>query len=82
MSGIRKIYLAVLLHRRCCEGGEGHPGPDVRPRPDPEPGVLPGQQGGQPHEPVHQRSGHRAGLLRLGHYDMEELLVQEKWVKL
>ena len=36
---------------------------DVRPQPQAVPAVLSGEQGRQPDEPVHQRSGHHSGVL-------------------
>ena len=63
--GGRTLSVAGVHFWRGHQGGDRSAQRDVQPRQGSEPGVLSGQQGGQSDEPVHQRSGHGAGLLWL-----------------
>ena len=52
-----KIILCMVFGRFLWRGGSGGirpAGPDVRPCQGLKPGILPGEQGGRPDEPVHQ----------------------------
>ena len=63
VHGDRPVFVAHLLFRGGHPGGDRAAQPDVRPQQGPVPGLLPGEQGGQPDEPVHQRPGDHPGVL-------------------
>ena len=58
------LFVAHLLLRHQYPGAGGSEGEDVRPQPPSVPAVLSGEQGRQPHEPLHQRPRHHPGVLR------------------
>lgn len=57
------LWLAVLVTADLRERSLDHSRPPV-------PAILPGQQGRQPDEPLHQRPRHHSGVLRRRHFDV------------